>query len=66
MEFELLKDEYWWGGMVHRGAEMPFDAESEAVIDLAEPENPNQASPFFLSSRGRILLGEKPFCVRFC
>ena len=65
MEFSLLANEYWWGGMVEKGIEMPFHQQSKVCLDLRRTDHYNQVSPFFLSSRGRILWSQKPFSVAF-
>ena len=64
MEIPCLPDEYWWGGRVEDGVKMPFGTESDYRADLSQP-TPNQSAPFFLSSKGRYLWSETPFCIRF-
>ena len=34
MKIEFEKNEFWWGGIVHRGVEMPINANQHAVIDF--------------------------------
>ena len=64
MKFNILKDEYWWGGRVHDGVCMPFDAESVYKMDLRE-KTANQSSPLFLSSKGRYIYGDEAFTISF-
>lgn len=61
---EILRDEYWWGGNVHDGADMPYHSKSSVKIDLRCP-SPNQSASLFLSSKGRYIYGEEPFCIQF-
>ena len=62
--FVLLKDEGWWGGIVNRGAEMPF-GKNTFSFDLYGEDDGNQASPFLVSSRGRYIWSNEPFAFAF-
>ena len=63
--FEIMPEEYWWGGFVHNGHRMPYSAGSKERIDLAAADNPNQAASLFLSSKGRVIYSDKPFVITF-
>lgn len=63
--FEIMPEEYWWGGCVHNGHRMPYSAGSKERIDLAAADNPNQAASLFLSSKGRVIYSDKPFVITF-
>jgi alpha-glucosidase (family GH31 glycosyl hydrolase) len=62
--FALLKDEGWWGGIVNRGAEMPF-GNSPFSFDLFGEDDGNQAAPFLISSKGRYVWSDHPFAFSF-
>jgi alpha-glucosidase (family GH31 glycosyl hydrolase) len=62
--FALLKDEGWWGGIVNRGAEMPF-GKSSFSFDLFGEDDGNQAAPFLISSKGRYVWSDDPFAFTF-
>ena len=36
MEFEILENEYWWGGNVIEATKMPFDRNTEYFIDFVD------------------------------
>lgn len=56
-----LPNEKWWGGFVALGNRMPFAADFPAH-DLAGDNLNNQVVPLMLSSAGRYVWSEKPFC----
>ncbi|MFC3802639.1 glycoside hydrolase family 31 protein [Cohnella sp. GCM10012308] len=60
----LLENEYWWGGAVSDGVQMPFSGRDHAR-DLYGDAGYNQASPLLLSSRGRSVWSEAPFRFAF-
>jgi alpha-glucosidase (family GH31 glycosyl hydrolase) len=62
--FALIKDEGWWGGIVNRGAEMPF-GNSPFSFDLFGEDDGNQAAPFLISSKGRYVWSDQPFAFSF-
>jgi alpha-glucosidase (family GH31 glycosyl hydrolase) len=62
--FALIKDEGWWGGIVNRGAEMPF-GNSPFSFDLFGEDDGNQAAPFLISSKGRYVWSDHPFAFSF-
>lgn len=61
--FALLANEYWWGGVVNAGTEMPFRA--GAKYDLRGDTYGNQAAPLLVSSAGRYIWSEEPFRFEF-
>lgn len=64
MEIQILENEYWWGGIVDIGMEMPWDGSSVCTIDPSTMGK-DQRSPLFLSSLGRCIWSEKPFIMKF-
>ena len=64
MVFELLKDEYWWGGLIRDAENMPYHSETVRRIDL-EMDRVTQGAPLYLSSKGRYLWSEDPFVIDF-
>lgn len=69
MKLEWIPGEFWYGGAVHGGIRQPVGQKD--VLDahlewnLERNQTPNQAMPFFLSSKGRFLWREEGFCIRF-
>lgn len=62
----FLKNEYWYGGIVHLGRIMPISEKSEETLDLISgKEACDQYSPLFISSKGRYIYSEKPFVINF-
>jgi len=64
MRFDILKDEYWWGGLIHFADKMPFDSSTVFKADL-ERDKMTQSAPLFLSSKGRYLWSEESFVIEF-
>mgnify|MGYP003302268678 CR=1 FL=1 len=62
-KFKLLENEWFYGGAVEDGLHMPFKEGFKR--DLTDWFSGNQASPTLLSSKGRILRGNAPFCFEF-
>ncbi len=65
MKFECLKDEYWFGGCVKDGTKMPLSADSDYTVDTALNRTPNQAMPFFVSTKGRYIYKKEGFKISF-
>lgn len=65
MRINFIESEYWYGGYVVDGTKMPIDGESVMTIDMTENYTPNQAMPFFVSSKGRYLWRERGFEIVF-
>ncbi|MDD7266758.1 MAG: glycoside hydrolase family 31 protein [Lachnospiraceae bacterium] len=61
MKIQCLSDEYWYGDCVKYGVKMPLSPMRESKLDLTINTTPNQASPVFLSSRGRVLFRKEGF-----
>lgn len=57
---DFLQDEYWWGGLVAMGSQMPF-IKPVSEIDLEKVNLNNQTSPFFVSNKGRYIWSDMPF-----
>jgi len=53
-------NEYWWGGVVAFGSQMPY-LKAVKVFNLALQNYNNQVVPLFLSSKGRYIWSEQPF-----
>ncbi len=67
MNIPFLKDEYWYGGVVHMGASFPVGSEDDLTVTLVGGVGAwDQYSPLFLSNRGRILHADSAFDVHFC
>jgi alpha-glucosidase len=56
----LEQGEYWWGGAVALGSQMPY-LKPVNEFNLALHNNNNQVVPLFLSSKGRYVWSDKPF-----
>lgn len=65
MVFSILENEYWYGGYVFGSYVQPYDASSEAEIDLRRNDSTNQAMPFFVSTKGRYLWCDEGFLLHF-
>ena len=61
MKIQMLENEYWWGGSVNLGHEMPYGAHSEGFFDLNGGRENDQFSSLMLSSKGRYVWGEQSF-----
>ncbi len=60
LRIEIQPGEFWWGGRAGDGWRMPIGAASEFRADLRD-NGSNQATPFFVSSRGRFFWSDAPF-----
>ena len=60
-EFELPGNEYWWGGSVVDGRNSPLS--KGFVYDQFADCKGNQASPFFVSDKGRFIWSETPIKI---
>lgn len=65
MKIKMLEREYWFGGFVHEGISEPIGEDANRTFDLRLNRTPNQAMPFFLSTKGRYLWGDKGFVIAF-
>lgn len=59
-----LANEKWWGGMVGKAAQMPYNSNT-SVQNLAIENANNQNVPLLLSSEGRYVWSEYPFAFLF-
>ncbi len=60
----ILENEFWWGGSVHHGYEMPIGRDSELFIDPGASDSCDQNAPVYVSSRGRYLWSDSSFTLR--
>ena len=65
LTINIYDDEYWWGTTSALGTKMPFSKETELVIDLNTSAAYNQIMPLLVSSKGRYIWSENPFCATF-
>ncbi|MBU9727464.1 glycoside hydrolase family 31 protein [Diplocloster modestus] len=65
MKIHWIQGEYWYGGAACDGIRQPVGQGDIREINLEPNSTPNQAMPFFLSSKGRYLWGRGGFSVRF-
>lgn len=62
MELKISENEYWWGGCVNLGHEMPFNAKTNISFDLrGDFEYDDQFAPLLLSNKGRYIWSDKCF-----
>ena len=61
----ILPGEYWWGGTVGGGWQMPLSATNDYVKDLRVDSDGNQAAPLLLSTKGRWVWCEDAFRYAF-
>lgn len=70
LTIELEPGEYWWGGTVKDGVQMPFGATSTYRHDLAVPrhdpawesgDDSSQSAPLLVSTHGRVVASSRPF-----
>lgn len=54
------KGEYWWGGFVAKGGNMPY-LKPAKELNLASDNFNNQVVPLIVSNKGRFVWSEKPF-----
>lgn len=64
MRISILENEYWWGGVVDEGINMPWSRETEYRLDFSG-DGIDQCSPLLLSNKGRVIHSDKPFCLEF-
>ncbi len=61
---KLLENEYWWGGIVRHGTDMPYSAAKPYTGDLYNLVG-NQGCPVLVSSKGRYIWSDEPFVFEF-
>ena len=59
LEIKFLDNEYWWGGAVDEGIFMPY-INNYPLADLNDNNFGNQATSFFISSKGRYFYSDEP------
>jgi len=66
MKIDFLENEYWYGGIVHKGIKMPISKNDNISMNLITAEDVcDQYSPLFISNKGRYIHSEKPFVITF-
>lgn len=60
-----LPNEFWWGGAVAQGMEMPLSAASDYELNGTINRTDNQYNALFVSSRGRYIYVENGCILRF-
>ena len=60
--FEMLENEYWWGGSADDGTKQPYNKESDFMADYRLICS-NQGMPLYLSNKGRYIWSEDAFAV---
>ncbi len=66
LQVKILENEYWWGGSVNRGHEMPIHGNSKCSFDLLGDGETDQFAPLMVSSKGRYVWSEEAFTVDAC
>lgn len=64
MQIPILENEYWWGGAVDVGSDVPYGAHSSCRLVLGQV-GADQSAPLYLSTQGRYLYSNKPFAIEF-
>ena len=72
MRVSVKADEWWWGGAVADGQEMPFGTVAHrrnlaTSAGFADDDNSgsNQSAPLLVSSAGRYVWSDQPFSFAF-
>ena len=65
LDLDIMKGEYWWGGLSTEGHNTPYDANSIVSHDLWANNNGNQSQPLLLSNKGRYVWSDKPIKYSF-
>ncbi len=61
-KFQMLENEYWWGGTSSDGIKFPFDKNTTISHDFRLLAY-NQTMPMFLSNKGRCIWSDNAFKV---
>ena len=64
LTFTMLPDEFWYGGKISAGVNMPVDA-TRTYTDDSVSGYSDQSVPFFVSNKGRYIWSEEAFVTRF-
>ncbi len=62
--FEIFENEFWWGGTIEDGIQMPFSNKTVNYQRDFRLDASNQTMPLYLSSKGRYIWSEQPFAVK--
>ncbi|MDR1906155.1 MAG: glycoside hydrolase family 31 protein [Clostridiales bacterium] len=64
LEFDMLPNEYWYGGQIGDGVQMPVNAErvhkNNSVSGFGD-----QSTPFFISNKGRYIWSDDGYIISF-
>ena len=61
--FEILDNEYWWGGTSSPAGEQCYGKHSNIRLDVQRLGN--QSAPLYLSSQGRYVWADSPLVIEF-
>lgn len=64
MEILQKEKEFWYGGCVKQGMDMPFSATKEKNWDYFYNSTPNPSMPLWVSTRGRSIWRETGFSLK--
>ena len=64
MKFTILEKEYWFGGSINQGHQMPYGRTSDDVMDLFGGRENDQFAPIMVSTAGRYYWNDKPYRAR--
>lgn len=65
LKFDLLPGEAWFGANINDGWKLPITQETKTVTDTRYISSYNQASPLWLSTKGRYLWSESGYLVKW-
>lgn len=65
LDLDIMKGEYWWGGLSTVGHNTPYNANSKVSHDLWANNEGNQAQPLLLSNKGRYVWSNAPIKYSF-
>ena len=63
LKVNIYSGEYWWGGSVNRGHEMPIGIDTRFSCDLYGEGETDQFAPLLVSSKGRYIWSEAAFSI---
>ncbi len=47
LKIVMLENEHWWGSTIAQSEKMPFDRNTETIVNLADKRSTVQAAPYF-------------------
>lgn len=66
MIINMKENEYWWGGIVNEGINMPYSAEDTVTVDTGDIiKTLDQSANIFISSSGRYFWSDAPIKAVF-